>query len=494
MRFLRRSLTGLFLLSVTIGLLAVAGKTMFDAIQIRLAQSSETRPQRERVVAVNVLTVEAQDIAPVLRAFGEVRARRTLDLRSSAAGQLIELADGFEEGGRVGAGQLLARIDPANAESALLVAKTDLDEAEAEVREAENALDIAGDDLSSAEEQAKLRDAALARAVDLRDRGVGTAAAVETAELAASSGKQAVLSRRQALANAQAAVDRATTTLARKQIALAEAQRSLDDTRIYADFAGTLSAVTAVKGGLVTNNEKIAEIIDTDALEVSFRISTPEYARLLGPGGALIKTDVTATLDVMGVNLESHGRITRESAAVGEGQTGRLLFAQIDEARGFRPGDFVSVAITEPVLSNVALLPAAALGSDNTVLVVGEDERLSAVAATLLRRQDDRVIVSAVGLAGATVVAERTPLLGAGIKVRPVRPQPEEVAAAAETEVASAEPDLVELTDERRAKLVAFVEGSDFMPKDVKERLLTQLKEAKVPAQMVERIESRMGG
>ena len=78
---------------------------------------------------------------------------------------------------------------------------------------------------------------------------------------------------------------------------------------------------------------------------------------------------------------------------------------------------------------------------------------------------------------------ERSPLLGAGIRIRPVRPGGAEEPEAEE---------FVELDPERRARLVTFVEGNKFMPAEAKARVLAQLKEEKVPARMVERIESRM--
>ncbi|MEO0692003.1 MAG: efflux transporter periplasmic adaptor subunit, partial [Pseudomonadota bacterium] len=56
------------------------------------------------------------------------------------------------------------------------------------------------------------------------------------------------------------------------------------------------------------------------------------------------------------------------------------------------------------------------------------------------------------------------------------------------------EPDLVELDADRRARLVAFIEANNRMPADAKERLLGQLSQPMVPARMVARIESRMGG
>ena len=52
---------------------------------------------------------------------------------------------------------------------------------------------------------------------------------------------------------------------------------------------------------------------------------------------------------------------------------------------------------------------------------------------------------------------------------------------------------MVELDQDRRAKLIAFVEANTRIPDEVKTRMLTRLAEPQVPADMVERLESRMG-
>ena len=201
-----------------------------------------------------------------------------------------------------------------------------------------------------------------------------------------------------------------------------------------------------------------------------------------------MQAPVRISLDVLGGNLVTDGVITRESASVGTGTTGRLIFARIDAPRGFRPGDFVSVHVDEPELQDVAVLPSTALDAAGTVLVVGEDERLEIAQVELLRRQGDDVIVRGDGLQGRLVVAERSPLLGAGIKVRSVSPELDSARAEAEA------PAMVELTEERRAALVALVEANQFMPQAAKDRVLAQLAEPMVPAATVERIESRRGG
>lgn len=484
MRFFKRSLVGLFLLAVTFGLLALVGNTVYSALEARWSQESNPRPARERVFSVNVLTLEPATITPVMTSFGEVASRRTLDLRAPVGGTVVELSEGFLEGASVKKGQLLARIDPADAQTAVDVARTDLVEAEADLQDAQNALALARDDLAAAQEQLALRARALQRQLDLKDRGVGTEASVETAELAEASAKQSVVSRRQAIQQAEARVAQTQTLIQRRQINLENAERLLADTEIYAAFDGRLSDVAITEGGLVANNERLAQIIDPDALEVSFRVSTAQYARLLDDAGALVQAPLTVTLEVFGTDLTFEGRLTRESAAVTEGTTGRLLFGELYDTRGLRPGDFVTVAINEPILEQVALLPSAAVSASGAVLVLGDEDRLEEGQVRVLRRQGDDVIVRAGGLRGREIVAERSQLLGAGIKVKPLRGGDGGVPT---------EPETVELDDERRARLIAFVEANGRMPEAVKARLLTSLAEKKVPADMVARLESRMG-
>ncbi|RUS60737.1 efflux transporter periplasmic adaptor subunit [Pseudorhodobacter sp. E13] len=501
MRFFRRSLIGLLLVAVTLGLLAMAGQTLRAAFEAKLAGGRPGQPARERVFSVNLVTAEAVSMAPTLTAFGEIRSRRTLELRSPRAGTVIALGEGVEDGATVTAGQLLLRLDPADATTARDLAQSDLARAQGEARDADRALALSRDDVAAAEMQAELRQQALDRQRDLEARGVGSTSAVETAALAASSAAQALVGRRTALAQAEARVDQAATALSRQAITLAEAERALAETELFAEFDGVLSGISTVPGRILGANERIGDLIDPNALEVAFRISTAQFLRLIDQNGRLLPAELTAALEVSGAEIIAQGALTRVGAAVGEGQTGRLIYATLRSAPGFRPGDFVTVRISEPVMDNVVALPATALGADGTVLALTADDRLEAIPVTLLRRQGDAVILSADAIAGRELVQELSPLLGAGIKVKPVR-----AADAATTDTASAapvaspvaastgQPDMVSLTPERRAALVAFVEGNDRMPAEAKSRLLAQLAKDQVPAGVIERLESRMGG
>lgn len=485
MRFLRQSLAGLFLVAMTGALLVYAGSLVYGAVQARMAEEPRPSRSREREFSVTVIPAQMQSVDPVLTAFGQVASARTLDLRAGASGTVLELSVNFVEGGSVDVDEVLVLIDPAEAQSALDRAASDVSDAALEAREAERAIGLARDELAGAREQAALREKAFERQSDLAARGVGTSATVETAELAASSARQSVLSRRQAVAQAEARAEQATTRIARAQLAKADAMRKVENTQLRAEFAGALTDVTASRGGLVTANERLARLIDPNALEVSFRLSTAQYARLLDENGRLRRAAVSVVLDVFGADLVAKGTLTRDSAAVGEGQSGRLVFATLETARGFKPGDFVRVEVTEPSLRGVFRLPATALGADGNVLVIGEEDRLEALPVSLVRRQGDDVLVRSREIIGRSVVTARTPLLGAGIKVKPL---------TAEGATKIEEPEMLELSEERRAKIRAFIEANKRIPDEAKARLLSNLEKPLVPAQMVNRIEGRMGG
>ena len=487
MRFLFRSLSGLFLLAVTLGLLAFAAGQIRDAARVMAEDGGRNFPARERVFAVNVAEFQPGTVTPVLDAFGEVQSRRSLELRPAAGGTVVSLTDAFVDGGRVEAGQVLMQVDTADAESALALARAELAEAEAEVGEADRALLLSRDELAAAEATVELQDRALARQQDLVDRGVGTEAGLEAAELSANSARQSVLSRRQAVQQAEQRVNTTRSRVERAGITLAETERDLESTTLVAAFSGTLSDVTIVEGGRVNANERVATLVDDRALEAAVRVSTEQFGRLIDESGALRPADVTVSIDVFGAPLVAKGTLSRVSASVGEGQTGRLLFLTLENAPGFRQGDFVRVGISEPDVGGVARLPATALSSAMQVLVIGPENRLREERVELVRRQGDEVLVRSRGLAGQRIVAERSPLLGAGIRVNPIAPE----GAIAQMNAA---PEMLKLEEARRAKLIAFIEGNQRMPAEAKERVLAQLREPEVPAAMVERIEGRMGG
>jgi RND family efflux transporter MFP subunit len=292
----------------------------------------------------------------------------------------------------------------------------------------------------------------------------------------------AELSRRESIQKAKLKLEQSSNLVSRRKLNLANAERLLSDTELYAEFGGRLAEVNVTSGGLVNNNERLAKLIDPDDLEVSFRLSTTQYNYLTDEKGLLIGSLVEVALDTMGADLKVTGTLTRESASVVEGASGRLLFAKLNEPVGLRPGDFVSVSVQEPVLKNIFIMPASAIGQNDTILLVNPDDRLEEMTVELLRRQGENVVIRSDDLDGKEVVSKYSQLLGKGIKIKPIR------AKVAGEEVFSG-PEMVELDDKRRARLIAAVEANAYIPKNVKKKILTALSKKKVRADMVERLE-----
>lgn len=494
MRFLMRSLGGLVLLAVTLGLIGLAVGTIRDAIAEREASGGPRRPAVERVFAVTVAELTAESVKPVLTAYGDLQSARQLELRAATGGTLSEIAPGLRDGGRVEAGEVLFRIDPAAAEAQLAFAENDVAAAVAEADEADIGLTLAHEEIAASERQRDLRAQALARSEDLRSRGVGTAADLEVAELALATAEQVLIGRRLALAQAEARVERAAIAHERAVIARNEAVRDLANTIEVAPYAGLLTDVTALPGRLVSVNEKLGLLMDPTALEVAFRVSRAQYARLADAAGEALPLPVTASLGVEGIELTVRGVIDRAGASFGAGQSGRLIYARLDNDRPglFRPGDFLTVRVEEPQLTGVAVVPATAVSAEGRMLLVGAEDRLEEIEVTVLRRQDDRVIVAGAPF-GRSYVTARQPALGTGIRVRPVGP--ETTAPDSGPAAAAADPDgaLVRLSPEERAGLIAAVEARPGMPEEAKARILAALEADKVPQSMIDRL-SRSGG
>lgn len=491
MRFLLRMFLGLILFAAGLAAAGLGGLQLKDSLAGRGEGAGFGAPgSRERTFSVRAAEIRNETLRPEIVAYGEIRSWRTLELRATAGGRLVELSDDFRDGETVEQGALLFRIDPKDFAARVADARVALAEAEAELAEAEQSVEVSRREMDAADTQKQLRESALRRQRDLLERGVATSKLVEDAEMALASAEQTAASRAQMMLTSQIRIDRSRLKVERARIALAEAERDLAETEHRAPFRGLLSNVNAVLGGLANPNEKLGELIDPTALEAVFRVTNAQFARLLGPDGALRPTELTVTLDLDEAPLTVGGVIDRAGAVIGEGQTGRLVYARLDLDRAtlLRPGDFVTVRIIEPPLENVARVPSSAVTESGEMLMIGPDDRLAAATVRILRRTGDDVIVAGAP-DGARHVAERAPQLGAGVKVK-VIDAPDEVAAAP----AAAPSELIDLTPDQQKRIIAMVEANDSIPSDRKTRLLAVLREGKAPQQLMDRIATRRQG
>ena len=150
-------------------------------------------------------------------ASGEIVATRYADIGSSVMGKIVKLP--VAEGDRVTAGQLLAQIDPVQAQSGASSAIAQIRALESDERAANELVRAATADLAAAEARARDADQQLTRKRELNQQGLIPTSEFETARAAADAAAAQVSS-------ARAAIDRARQAQAAAERRIAQAQRA----------------------------------------------------------------------------------------------------------------------------------------------------------------------------------------------------------------------------------------------------------------------------
>lgn len=515
MRVLARALTGIALTCITVGLIGASAWRLHDAVTS--ADKRKRPPARERSYAIDAGQLTATRVAPIVTAYGQVQAWKTLEIRAPAAGPVTEISENFRDGLVVEKGELLFRIDPEIAERRVIDAKAALAQAETERAEAQQSRRHMQAEVASAKAQLAVRNGDLERKTTLFQKKLLPAASLDEARLSVSAAEQGVVAKEQAMLALEGRIEKAEAGVERARLSLSDAQRALNDTSYRAPFTGRLTDVALTLGRRLSQNEKLAELIDPQALEVSFPVRNADIARLLDPARPqrLLPLPVTATLDLVTEDIVVEGTLER-TAAVAPVQTGRTVFARLGggNAAALSPGDFVTVRITEPAIDNVAVIPAEAASVDGRILVVGEDGRLEDVKTRIVRRQADTLIVADAPF-GKAYALRRLPYLAPGIKVDtrdksretpPVASANDGNAGAAAASSGTAgerrgrrdrggareDGEVVAIDEARRAALIAHVKANVRMSEDRKQRILDELAKPQPSRRVVERIEQQI--
>jgi len=227
---------------------------------------------RPKTVAVRTVAVQETfpgDQRTLLNASGYVTARRVATVSSKVSGKVVEVL--VEEGMKVEAGQILARLDSSNAEKSLQLA-------EAQWESARKALDETKANLEQAEREFR-------RTTQLAADKIASQADLDRTEAEAKS------------LRARLAKQTADVSVAEREVAVWKQQ--LDDTIIRAPFAGIVTSKNAQPGEMISpmsagggfTRTGICTVVDMSSLEIEVDVSE-SYINRVEPG-----QPVEATLD-----------------------------------------------------------------------------------------------------------------------------------------------------------------------------------------------------
>jgi membrane fusion protein (multidrug efflux system) len=339
--------------------LVIAAVALAALLVPRLQRSegaAETAAQPvEEALGVETLVVTPGRLVESFATVGTIRADEQVEIRSEISGILEEIL--FEEGSRVGGGQLLVRLDDSQF-----------------VAERDRAV--------HRRELAQLREA---RLEDLLEQGLTSQDEYDLS-----------LSQLQVLDT---------------ELRLAEAR--LEKTRIQAPFGGMIGLRSVSRGSAITPSTRIATLQKIDRVKLEF--SVPEgFASRLETGadvGFTIKgseREYIGSIYAIEPNVDQETRSLR-ARALSPNPDGRLL-----------PGAFADVQLAIREIDDALTVPAIAvipeLGSKK-VFVFDEGRAVSRLVETGIRNQTDVQITSGLE-AGETVIVSAIQQLSSGRAVR----------------------------------------------------------------------------
>jgi RND family efflux transporter MFP subunit len=354
---------------------------------------------RPRPVAVRTLVIQnlsSGDNRTLLNASGYVTARRAATISSKITGKVMEVM--VEEGMRIEADQMLARLDSSNVEKSLQLAQAQLKSARSEIAETQARLVQAERELRWLE-------------------GLKTESAASQIEIDRAETEVRSLQARLLRHSAQVAVTESEVALWQQQ---------LDDTIIRAPFSGIVTSKDAQPGEVISpvsagggfTRTGICTIVDMNSLEIEVDVSET-YINRVQPDQPVEATldsypewriparviAIVPTADRQKATVKVRVGFKELDPRILPDMSAKVAFQSTAEATTTQPG----VTIPESAVSQ---------RDGRDVVWIVRDGRVERRAVTVAARTGDEMSIAAGISAGERVVAEGVEGLSDGARVK----------------------------------------------------------------------------
>lgn len=390
--------------------LAVLAAGVLGAL-VLVATSPETphvQPEPP-VPLIRTVDTQARDVQIRVAAHGTVEPRTESDLVSEVSGRVLWVSPALVAGGFFEEDDPLLRVEPHDYETAV-------ERARAQLARAESEASLTARDAARQSELAKQSVASAARLDDARNRARAAAAALREA-----------------------------------RAALAQAERDLARTELRAPFAGRVRTVQVDVGQFVSRGTPLARLYAIDWAEVRLPIRDEDLAWVDVPHAGTERGEgdrptVVLRARYAGAEREWRGHIERSEGEIDAQSRMVNVVARIADPYARLPGAkhsplpvglFVAAEILGRIEAGIVVLPRSALRSGDQVLVVDDEDRLRFRNVTVLRRDQEDVLIRGGLETGERINISALEAPVEGMRVRPVADEAP-VPASAETATSGA--------------------------------------------------------
>jgi HlyD family secretion protein len=323
------------------------------------------RSSTRDLVGVRVAVVDHQNIVSSVSTSGKVEPIEQFPAYAPAPGVVEKVY--VDVGQKVKAGQLLVKMDDADAVAKIAAANSAVHTAEATLHDIgqggsqDERIGLSGD-LSRAEQQQQQAAKDLASLQALQQKGAASASEVASAEQRLQSAESSLkgLQTRSTQRYGTTDKSRAEAQLADARASLAAAQAAYANANIRAPFAGTVYSIPVSNYDFVPAGENLLDEADLNRIQVRAYFDEPEIGKLAVGQAVKIVWDAKPA-------QSWHGHISRAPSTVityGTRNVGECIIT-VDDARGdLLPNTNVTVTATTSQRFNVLSVPREALHTE----------------------------------------------------------------------------------------------------------------------------------
>lgn len=356
---IRRNKTTLIFVGALLAIILVLAYNHWRASAFEASRQTPLAGEQAVSPSVNVLRVEPGRYQAQLIGYGAANPRFELTLSAQVTGQVQQIADDFEAGNRVKAGNVLLELENSEYRAAL----------------------------ASAEET--LANAKLALLQEQRE-GLQAQTEWSASGLDGEPDSELVL-RKPQLAAAQAALKNA-------EASVTNARRNLAQTRITAPFDALITSRSAAPGSYLQTGSEVGSLVSTDRVEVAVALSAQDWASL-PPLDQMREAQWEVTLHNVENNQQWQATVVRAEQSLDETTRQRALIVAVEQpleqVPELLPGTFVEVRIPGSAIDHLWKLPSSALSQRGYIWYIGEQQTLVSLAVQPLFADAEAIYVAA---------------------------------------------------------------------------------------------------
>lgn len=331
---------------------------------------------RERIWTVDTVIARPAPLSPALTLYGQLETSDLTRAAASNRGRVQQVL--VREGQRITPGQLMLTLDERDFQPARLQAQAKVQEFLAEIDREQLRFESDKKALKHELSLLKLAEAAVARAVTMKAKNLGSNASLDEAREALENQKLAANSRQYSLNEYAIRLSILKAKLQQQQAELQIAELDLERSRIHAPFEGYVADVEVAEGDHVNVNQILLSYYPADSLELRALIPAPFQAEI--QLALLERTVLTASAS--GVSGPINLRLDRLAGqAESRGIDG--FFTIQPKVEDLRLGSRLSLILDRPIVDNAVAIPYEALYGRNRVYKI-VDGRLLAINVRVL--------------------------------------------------------------------------------------------------------------